>query len=208
MTKKLGFIIFVAFCIIIGLYPLLYFLFDTKFGILNTKSDLLLNNDIWNICFYTHISLGGLALLIGWTQFIEKLRKNNKNLHRNLGTVYLISVMFSGFSGLYISYFATGGIISTIGFSCLAIIWLYTTMRAFLEIKNGSKRKHQKFMTYSFAACFAAVTLRIWLPVLTGFINDFEVAYQIVAWLCWVPNILVAHYMIKQQNLIRTKYTL
>lgn len=198
ITKKLGFIIFVALCIIIGLYPLLYFLIDSKFGILNSKSDLLLNNDLWNIGFYTHISLGGLALLIGWTQFIEKLRRKNKNLHRNLGTVYLISVLFSGFSGLYIAYFATGGMVSTLGFSILAVIWIYTTVRAYLEIKNGSKRKHQKFMTYSFAACFAAVTLRIWLPILIGFFGDFETAYKIVAWLCWVPNIIVAYYMTKQ----------
>lgn len=197
MTKKLGFIIFVALCISVGLYPVLYFIIDSKFGILNSKSDFLLNHDLWNIGFYTHISLGGLALLIGWTQFLEKLRKKNANLHRNLGTVYLISVLFSGFSGLYIAYFATGGMVSTIGFSILAIIWIYTTVRAYLEIKNGSKRKHQKYMTYSFAACFAAVTLRIWLPILIGFFGDFETAYKIVAWLCWVPNIIVAYYMTK-----------
>ncbi|WP_323789077.1 DUF2306 domain-containing protein [Psychroserpens sp.] len=205
MTKKLGYIIFVAFCIAIGFYPALYFIMDTKFGILNSKSNLLLNNGIWNIAFYTHISLGGLALLIGWTQFNKSLRKKNINLHRNLGKVYLISVFFSGFSGLYIAYFATGGMASTLGFSCLAIIWLYTSLRAFLEIKNRSISKHQKFMTYSFAACFAAVTLRIWLPILTGFFNDFITAYRIVAWLCWIPNIIVAYYMVKHQEHLRTR---
>jgi uncharacterized membrane protein len=205
MTKKLGYIIFVSFCILIGLYPLLYFIIDTKIGVLNHKSDLLLNDGLWNIGFYTHISLGGLALLIGWTQFNENLRKKNVNLHRNLGKVYLISVMFSGFSGLYIAYFATGGIIATLGFSCLAIIWLYSTLRAFLEIKNRSISKHQKFMTYSYAACFAAVTLRIWLPVITAFFQDFIIAYRIVAWLCWIPNIIVASVLVKQQKLLRTR---
>lgn len=206
MTKKLGFIIFAGFCIIIGLYPLLYFMIDSKFGILTSKSDLLLNDGLWNIGFYTHISLGGLALLIGWTQFSDKLRKKNINLHRNLGKVYLISVLFSGIAGLYISYFATGGIISALGFACLAVIWLYTTIRAFLEIKNGSLRKHQKYMIYSYAACFAAVTLRIWMPILTAFFQDFLIAYKIVAWLCWIPNIIVAHYIVKQQRLNVSKH--
>ncbi|WP_033957996.1 DUF2306 domain-containing protein [Psychroserpens jangbogonensis] len=205
MTKKLGLIIFVTSCILIGLYPLLYFIIDTKFGILNSKNDSLLNDGLWNIGFYTHISLGGLALLIGWTQFSKNIRKKNINLHRNLGKVYLISVLFSGFSGLYIAYFATGGIISTVGFSSLAIIWLYTTLRAFLEIKNASVSKHQKFMTYSFAACFAAVTLRIWLPVLTSLFNDFIIAYRIVAWLCWIPNMFVAYFMVKHQKFLRDR---
>ena len=205
MTKKLGLIIFVTSCVLIGLYPLLYFIIDTKIGILNSKNDSLLNDGLWNIGFYTHISLGGLALLIGWTQFSKNLRKKNINLHRNLGKVYLISVLFSGFSGLYIAYFATGGIISTVGFSSLAIIWLYTTLRAFLEIKNASVSKHQKFMTYSFAACFAAVTLRIWLPMLTSLFNDFIIAYRIVAWLCWIPNMFVAYFMVKHQKFLRDR---
>jgi hypothetical protein len=48
-------------------------------------------------------------------------------------------------------------------------------------------------MVYSFSACCAAVTLRLWLPVLLLVLRlDFSVAYPIVAWLCWVPNLLVA----------------
>ncbi|MFK7781652.1 DUF2306 domain-containing protein [Psychroserpens sp.] len=201
MTKKLGYIIFVSLCIIVGLYPALYFMIDTNFGILKTKSNLLLGNGLWNISFYAHISLGGLALLIGWTQFIEKFRKNNKNLHGNLFTVYLISVIFSGFSALYLAYHATGGMVSTIGFSILAFIWIFSTFRAFLEIKNGSKRKYQIFMIYSYAACFSAVTLRFWQPILMSFFDSYIMAYRVLAWLSWVPNIIVAYYMTKPYRL-------
>lgn len=201
MTKKLGFIIFVTLCVIFGLYPVLYFIIDSKFGILTTKSDFLLSNDLWNISFYAHISLGGLALLIGWTQFKEELRKKNKSLHGNLGAIYLIAVLFSSFSGLYIAYFATGGIISTIGFSTLAIIWLLSSLRAFLELNNGSKRKFQIFMTYSYAACFAAVTLRFWMPLLSAFFDNSITAYRVVAWLCWVPNIIFAYVATKKYRL-------
>lgn len=201
MTKKIAFIIFAGFCISVGLYPLIYFLIDPTFGLLNSKSDLLLNDGLWNIAFYAHISLGGLGLLIGWAQFNKKLRKNNVNLHRNIGKVYLISVLISGFSGLYIAYFATGGMVSTLGFSILAIVWIYTTLRAFLEIKNQSVKKHQKYMIYSYAACFAAVTLRIWLPILTALLQNYITAYRIVSWLCWIPNMIVAFYIVKREKL-------
>ncbi|MFL5788898.1 MAG: DUF2306 domain-containing protein, partial [Flavisolibacter sp.] len=71
-------------------------------------------------------------------------------------------------------------------------------LRAFIEIRNKQIVEHQKMMTYSYASCFAAVTLRIYLPVLTLLFNDFTTAYQLVAWLCWVPNIIVAYIIVKR----------
>lgn len=54
-------------------------------------------------------------------------------------------------------------------------------------------------MVYSFSATFAAVTLRFWLPLLLGLFRlDFSVAYPIVAWLCWVPNLLVARWIVSR----------
>ena len=50
-------------------------------------------------------------------------------------------------------------------------------------------------MIYSYALSFSAVTLRIWLPLLISQFNDFIIAYQIVAWLSWIPNLIVAHLM-------------
>ena len=56
-------------------------------------------------------------------------------------------------------------------------------------------------MIYSYAACFAAVTLRIWLPMLSALIGDFVIAYRIIAWLCWIPNIIWANQIVKRVEL-------
>jgi len=53
-------------------------------------------------------------------------------------------------------------------------------------------------MIYSYAACFAAVTLRIWLPFLTMAFHDFNTGYRIVAFLCWVPNMIVAWFIVQR----------
>ncbi|OUR99080.1 hypothetical protein A9Q86_13420 [Flavobacteriales bacterium 33_180_T64] len=201
MTKKIGFIIFAMLCVFIGLYPVAYFILERTFGLLASKSNIVLNNVFWNIAFYVHISLGGLALLIGWLQFSKKLRNRNLKLHRTIGKVYMISVMFSGLASLYIAYYATGGLIAIFGFMCLGLIWLYTTSKGFLSIKKRDVSKHQKFMIYSYAACFAAVTLRIWLPILIAIYQEFIPAYRIVAWLCWMPNIVVAYFIVKRLDL-------
>ncbi len=195
--KKAAWVIIGVFSVLIGLYPIIYFLVDRKFGLLASKSEVLLQDYVWNIAFYGHIVLGGLALLIGWLQFSNKLRLKNVSLHRRIGKVYMLSVLISGICGLYIALHATGGIISVLGFFTLGVIWLSTTVFALVSIKKGDVTLHEKLMIYSYAACFAAVTLRIWLPILANALGGFTDAYRIVAWLCWVPNLIIAYFIAK-----------
>lgn len=198
--KKASWIIIGILSTLIGLYPIIYFLIDEQFGLLASKSVELLNDNLWNIAFYGHITLGGLALLIGWLQFSSKLRIKKTELHRAIGKTYMISVLISGVCGLFIALYATGGIISILGFFTLGLIWLTTTLLGFKAIKKGNIELHEKFMIFSYAACFAAVTLRIWLPLLSIAIGEFNSAYRIVAWLCWVPNIIVAFLLIRNKR--------
>ena len=195
--KKIGRVVFIVLCISIGLYPYSYFILERTFGLLASKPAELLQDMLWNIMFYTHILLGGFALMIGWSQFCEKWRLKYLKLHRRIGIAYVISAVLSGSSGLYIAFFATGGWVSVLGFASLASVWLFTTIKAFVAIKNGRIIEHQKLMVLSYAVCFAAVTLRIWLPLLSATFGSFIPAYRIVAWLCWVPNLLVALYLIR-----------
>lgn len=198
--KKVTWIVFAALAFLTGLYPLAYFIVDRKFGLLSSKTSELLADPVWNTTFYLHICLGGLALLIGWLQFNKKLRVSKPKVHRNIGKVYVISAIISGLASLYIGWFATGGIVSMSGFISLGLIWLTTTSLAYLAIKKGDVKKHQNLMIYSYAACFAAVTLRIWLPILTAAFSSFAIAYPIVSWLCWVPNIIVAYFIVRKNN--------
>lgn len=201
-TNKVAWFVFAFLAIGVGLYPLLYFFLDRKFGLLASKSEALLTDTLWNIGFYGHILLGGVALLIGWVQFSKKIRSRNLKLHQNLGRVYVIAALISGVCGIFIALNATGGLVTTIGFMGLGIVWVYTTSKAYLAIKKGDIPLHQGMMIYSYAACFAAVTLRIWLPLLTIFFGDFESAYRIVAWLCWVPNMIFAYFWVRKKGLI------
>ncbi|WP_299899876.1 DUF2306 domain-containing protein [uncultured Aquimarina sp.] len=194
-------ILFVLCCILIGLYPFSYFILHREFGLLSTKDPKLLLDLAWNISFYFHIILGGIALLTGWTQFSEKIRVSKIKLHRFCGRVYVISALFSGLAGIYIGFFATGGIIASLGFISLGVLWILFTFIGFSHIRQGLMDTHKKYMYYSFACCFAAVTLRIWLPLLTLSFGDFIVAYKIVAWLCWVPNLVISHFLIRNNDL-------
>lgn len=187
------------FAIIVGLYPAIYFIVQERtFGLLSTKSSELLANTLWNIGFYTHIIFGGIALLVGWMQFNKKLLQKKSSLHRFIGKIYVVSVLLSALAGIGIGFTATGGWIASVGFIGLGTVWFTTTWQAYVKIRALQIEAHRRLMVYSYAACFAAVTLRIWLPLLMIILGDYIVAYIVVSWLCWVPNLIVAYYIIKR----------
>ncbi len=200
MIKKILWVVVIFLAIVVGCYPAIYFFVDREFGLLNTKESALLESIVWNSAFYPHIILGGLALLIGWLQFNVNLRERYLKVHRTIGIIYLVSAVLSALSGLYIAFYATGGIVAKAGFTGLALVWLITTIQAYRVILKKEIKQHQILMTFSYAACLAAVTLRIWLPILTNVLDGFIPAYRIVAWLCWVPNIIVAFLITRKMN--------
>lgn len=189
--------LFIFFSIVIGFYPVVYLIFDMSQGLLASKPPEVLQSTVWQFAFYQHISLGAISMLTGWSQFSKKFRNRNLVFHRNLGKVYLIAVALSGSAGLYIAFYASGGTVAILGFSALAAAWLYASFRAYQSIRNGDVDNHQYWMIRSYALCWAAVTLRIWIPLFQIAIGmEFIEAYRIIAWLCWVPNLVVAEMII------------
>src|SRR5258708_1171165 len=159
--KSLPWILFAFFAIAIGLYPLTYYIVDMHGkGLWASKSKELLENIIWHTAFYIHITFGGVALLTGWTQFSRKLRDRYLNTHRQVGKVYVTSVMLSSLAGFYIALFAYGGITSTLGFGTLAALWFFTIMKAYTSILKKDIKQHENWMIRNYALAFAAVTLR------------------------------------------------
>lgn len=196
--RKVLYILAVIAALMIGLYPIVYYIADMSQGLLGSKSTTLLEQPLWHYSFYLHISLGGIALLAGATQFFKQSRSKYMKVHKLLGKTYVVSVIISSIAGLIIAFNATGGLVSELGFGILAILWFVTTIKAYIEVKNGEVSNHEKWMTRSYALCFAAVTLRIWLG-LSGLADlAFNDVYPIIAWLCWVPNLIVAELIVRQ----------
>lgn len=191
--KTVAWLLFAVLCIGVGFYPILYFVLDPTFGLLSTKNPILLDNRWYQFGFYTHIISGGVALLTGWSQFSKRWRQRYLNTHRVLGKIYVVAALLASASGFAIAFFATGGWTSVWGFALLGLFYFYATARAWLAIRQRRISEHETWMVFSFAACFAAVTLRLWLPILIPiFQGEFVPAYRLVAWLCWVPNLIFA----------------
>ena len=148
--------------------------------------------------FFIHVYTAILVLLAGFTQFSKSIRLQYPKVHRYVGYVYIIAILFlAGPSGLVLAIHANGGWTSQLGFSLLGIFWLYFTWKAFVEIKKGNVLAHQKFMYRSFALTLSAITLRAWKYILVALFHPKPMdVYRMVAWLAWVLNLIIAEYLI------------
>jgi uncharacterized membrane protein YozB (DUF420 family) len=113
-----------------------------------------------------------------------------------MGKFYVLIVLFfASPSGLFIGLFANGGLYSKISFVSLAILWFYCTLKGFLYIKSKNIIQHKKFMLRSFALTLSAITLRLWKVILVYLFHPAPMdVYQIIAWLGWIPNIIIIEY--------------
>jgi uncharacterized membrane protein len=147
-----------------------------------------------------HIAGGIGALLAGPWQFSQRLRARALNFHRWLGRFYLLEVLLGSAAGFVMATVSEEGLPTHLGFGILAVLWFFTGLQAYRSIRKGEIEAHRAWMTRNFALTLAAVTLRVELPFMLAALHwPFARSYIIVAWLCWVPNLLVAEWMVRRR---------
>jgi uncharacterized membrane protein len=143
------------------------------------------------------------ALLVGPWQFSEKLRARALNLHRWLGRFYLLEVALGSLAGFRMALVSEEGLPTHLGFGALAVLWFFTGLQAYVEIRRGNVRAHRQWMIRNFALSLAAVTLRIYIAlILAGFHWSFRTTYVTVSWLCWIPNLLIAEWLVRRSGAV------
>ncbi|KAA0544616.1 DUF2306 domain-containing protein [Bacillus sp. BGMRC 2118] len=153
----------------------------------------------WNSILLIHIITASLAILIGPFQFFNRIRQKRKMLHRNLGKVYVVSIFASSVTGIYLSYFAFGGLLSKLGFFTLSIVWLVTTYLAYKYIRMKQIQKHEQWMYRSYAVTFVAVTFRIWSAIIGYSLDDFQIGYVAAVWVSLIGNLAIMEYWIRKK---------
>ena len=163
--------------------------------------------------FYVHVVGGGLALVLGPLQFWRGLRTRHPIVHRWIGRTYLVAVGAAAFAGLALAPVNQAGLVGLFGFGALGVLWLLTGWRGYRAIRARDVASHRAWMMRNFALTYAAVMLRIWLPLLIvsqiplagpgGFDAGaaFANAYAVVPFLCWLPNLVVAEWLIRRRGL-------
>jgi hypothetical protein len=156
------------------------------------------------VATYLHFGIAPLALLVGGFQFLPSWRINRPGLHRALGYAYVLSTWLGGLSALPLALESREGVLASMGFGFLGIGWLFTTTLAFISVRSGNYGEHHRWMIRSFALCFAAVTLRLYVAVFSGLLGwDIVTVYRAASWMCWVGNLAVAEWLIQRRPALR-----
>jgi uncharacterized membrane protein len=140
-----------------------------------------------------HAGFAATALLVGPFQFLPRLRLRAPKLHRNIGKLYVIACLGAAPAGLLLAIGTDAGPIAQWGFGTLAVLWFAATAYAFWLATQRRIAEHRRWMIRSFAMTFAAVTLRLYLPIPPMFLHmSFIEGYRAISWISWTSNLLVA----------------
>ncbi len=147
-----------------------------------------------------HIAGGIGALVAGPWQFSRRLRTRAIELHRWLGRAYLIAVMLGSVAGFAMAVVSKEGMPTHLGFGVLAVLWFVSGLQAYRMVRRGDIVGHRAWMIRNFALTLAAVTLRNYLGLmLFGLHWPFRTAYIVVAWICWIPNLIAAEWIVRRR---------
>ena len=190
------------FFFLMGEITLRYFPYSTTASFLQIKQTEVTTLPYYLPVFYTHVYSSMFCLLAGFTQFNKNIVRKQTKLHRSIGYLYIITVLlFSAPTGFVMGLHANGGIVAICFFVTLAFLWWWFTYKAFSYAKQRNFKKHRDFMIRSYALALSAITLRIWKVVLVYFFKPAPMdVYVVIAGLGWVPNLLIAEFIIYKYN--------
>jgi uncharacterized membrane protein len=147
---------------------------------------------------YAHTLGGALASIIGPFQFLADMRRQHRRLHVWLGRIYLACVAASAVAGLCLSPGSLAHNTLGIAFVALALAWLHTGWQAYAAIRRRDVPAHRRWMIRNYALTYAAVTLRIQLPLLILAGVDPVLGLNIVGWTCWVPSLFAVEWWMQR----------
>ena len=182
----------------------LVFVFGTTPGNTTAGGELLAQQKArmfaTSVVGYAHTLGGAFASVIGPFQFLASFRRRFPSWHVWAGRVYLTCVGASALAGLYLAPNSNARNTLGIAFIALALAWLYTGWNAYSSIRRRNVQAHRRWMIRNYALTFAAVTLRIEIPLLVMVGMSGQTALDIIGWGCWVPNLLLVEYVMRRQR--------
>ncbi|HVE79962.1 MAG TPA: DUF2306 domain-containing protein, partial [Gemmatimonadaceae bacterium] len=148
---------------------------------------------------FAHLLAGAVALGVGPFQLSSGFRSRFLTAHRWMGRGYVAAVLAGGAGGLAMATVSMGGLPAHLGFGLLATLWLATVAVAYRRIRSGDVAGHRQWMIRNYALTLAAVTLRLYIPLSLAAGIPFEEGYPMIAWISWVPNLLVAEWLVRRR---------
>jgi uncharacterized membrane protein len=135
-----------------------------------------------------HITAGGGALVLGSVQFWERLRRNNRKLHRVIGILYLLAILTSSFCAVILAGTTAYEVNWAYAFSLQVwvSVWIIATFMAYRAALKKKFKLHKEWMTRSYLVTLAFVisglALRLSIVERLGSFADISPSFFWMGW--------------------------
>ena len=162
------------------------------------KPENLRSSSFYLTSLFLHGTTASIALLLSVFQISSQFRKKHLKIHVIFGKIYTwLVLLIAAPSGFIIAYYSD----AKLPFYLLSVLWFFFTYKGFIAVNNKQLINHRNWMIRSFSLVIAAILLRLYILLgLKLFGTMTSEHYYIIAWLCWVPNLLVCELTIRLIN--------
>ena len=151
---------------------------------------------------WLHLSGGVLTLLLGWLQFVGRLRQAYPRLHRWSGRVYLVALLVAATGATAMVLTTPLGWTTAYAFAVMIGAWVTTAFLAWLAIRKGDVATHREWMRRNYIITFAFVTFRLAgrIPGLYG-LGTIQEVFTTFGWMSWTVPLLLSEAFISMRRL-------
>lgn len=191
---RIGWTLLVLLCLGISVYSARYLLHPPQ-----TPAQAQ-GNPLGVPWLFVHVAGSVTALALGALQFLPVLRRAAGPPHRWIGRVYVAGCLVGGAAGLILAPGSHAGPIASAGFGSLAVLWIAMTLLGWRAAVQGRFDEHRRWMIRSWPLTLAAVTLRLYLPLVMILDLPFLPWYRAISFLAWVPNLIAAELWLRRSG--------
>ncbi len=156
-----------------------------------------------------HFATGGIILVLGSIQLIDKVRERFPALHRWIGRVYILSSLLAAIGGLVFIFLkgTIGGTVMNIGFGLYGVLMFVAAVETLRHALARQMEKHRAWALRLYALAIGSWLYRMdygfWLMLTDGLghTRQFSGAFDMVmVFFFYLPNLLVAEAFIRARR--------
>lgn len=151
----------------------------------------------FSIAMRVHIVSSAIALALLPVLLSSTLRRRKPQVHRISGVLSMVSIYAAAFASIQLIPFVPGGVAATAAFYSLGAAWILCNTGAVVQLFRMDFEAHGKWGARCGALTFSGVTLRAYLALASDFGWTNNASLAMVAWLSWVPNLLVVELFLR-----------
>ncbi len=158
-----------------------------------------------------HFAAGGIILILGCIQLLEKVRARYPAFHRIIGRIYVLASIFTAVGGLtFIAVKGTiGGTVMDIGFGLYGVLTFIAAIQTIRFARAKDFGEHRAWGIRLFALAIGSWLYRMdygfWLMLMDGaghtenFTGTFD---KIMSFFFYIPNLIMAEIFIGKKNFL------